>query len=233
VAANPRTVVVVNAGAAVDLPWADDVPAILQWWFPGMAGGEALARVLVGDVDPGGRLPMTVPFDVADAPCDISHADPPGQLRYTEGLDVGHRWYLSSGITPRWWFGHGLSYAPCSWGRASGPARWEVGDEPILLRVPVTNPGHRAGTEVVQAYLRRPGSSVDRPAWVFGGSTKVEVGPSETVEVDVAIDPATLRHWDVDGSAWAIEPGPLEVRIARSAGDPGDVVTVEIVEPLP
>ena len=225
-AANPRTVVVVNAGSAVDMPWADDVAAIVQLWFPGMAGGEALARVLVGDDEPGGRLPFTVPVDLADAPCDIAAADPPGHLRYTEGLAVGHRWYLDQGIEPRWWFGAGEGYGRFEWGAASAATPWSPG-APLAVSVPVTNTGPRRGGEVVQAYVARPASSVERPTWVFAGSTKQTVEPGATVAVEVSLDPAVLRHWDpVEG--WVVEPGPLEVRIARHAGDPGQTITVDI-----
>ena len=161
-AANPRTVVVVNAGSAVDMPWADDVAAIVQLWFPGMAGGEALARVLVGDDEPGGRMPFTVPVDLADAPCDISAADPPGHLRYTEGLAVGHRWYLDQGIEPRWWFGAGEGYGRFEWGAASAVTPWSPG-APLVVSVPVTNTGPRRGGEVVQAYVARPASERRSP----------------------------------------------------------------------
>ena len=218
-AANPRTVVVVNAGAAVDMPWADEVAAVLVAWFPGMAWGEALARVLVGDDEPGGRLPFTVPVDLGDSPCDISRADPPGQLRYTEGVLVGHRWYLTRGITPRWWFGAGQSYTTFAWGEPSVVGRGSV-------RVPVTNTGRRRGSEVVQAYVRRPESAVDRPAWVLAGFTKVTLEPSATTDVTIELDAGALRHWD--GAAWQVEPGPLEVRLARSAGDGGTSLTTEL-----
>jgi beta-glucosidase len=219
-AANPRTVVVVNAGAAVDMPWADDVAAVLVAWFPGMAWGEALARVLVGDDEPGGRLPFTVPVDLGDAPCDISRPDPPGQLRYTEGVLVGHRWYLTQGIRPRWWFGAGQSYTTFAWGEPS-----VVGARSV--RVPVTNTGPRRGSEVVQAYVRRPASAVDRPAWVLGGFTKVTLEPGATADATIDLDAGALRHWA--GAAWQVEPGPAEVRLARSAGDPGTVVTMDLL----
>ncbi len=225
VEANPNTVVVVNAGAAVDLPWADLVPAILVAWFPGMAGGEALARVLVGDDEPGGRLPFTVPSDLADAPCDISRADPAGQLRYTEGLLVGHRWYLTHDVEPRWWFGQGLSYTTFSWGSPVAPGSWSLGS-PLVVTVPVANTGRRLGTEVVQAYLRRPASTLARPRSVLGGFANVRLGAGAAAEVTVEIDLAALRHWD--GTGWVIEPGPLEIRVARSAGDPGQVVNVGV-----
>ena len=155
-AANPRTVVVVNSGSAVDMPWATDVASIVQLWFPGMAGGEALARVLLGDDEPGGRMPFTVPVDLADAPCSIAAADPPGHLRYTEGLAVGHRWYLDQGIEPRWWFGAGEGYGRFEWGAASAVTPWSPG-APLTVVVPVTNTGQRRGGEVVQAYVARPG----------------------------------------------------------------------------
>jgi beta-glucosidase len=219
-AANPRTIVDVNAGAAVDMPWADDVAAVVVAWLPGMAWGEALARVLVGDDEPGGRLPFTVPVDLGDAPCGISRPDPPGQLRYTEGVLVGHRWYLTRGIRPRWWFGAGQSYTTFAWGRPSVVGAGSV-------RVLVTNTGSRRGSEVVQAYVRRPASAVDRPAWVLGGFTKVTLEPGAAADATIELDAGALRHWD--GAAWQVEPGPVEVRLARSAGDPGTVVTMDLL----
>ncbi len=228
VAANPRTVVVVNAGAAVDLPWADDVPALLVSWFPGMAGGEALARVLVGDDEPGGRLPMTVPVTLADAPCDISTADPPGELHYTERLEVGHRWYLGHAITPRWWFGAGRGYTTFEWG-VPMVAGEVAAAGPLTVTVPLTNTGPRAGTEVVQAYVRRPASAIERPAWVLAGFAKVGVAAGAAATAEVELDPSVLRHWDTASSCWQVEPGPLAIRIARHAGDPGQVVTTTVL----
>jgi beta-glucosidase len=226
VAANPRTVVVVNAGAPVDMPWADDAGAIVVTWFGGMAAGEALARVLVGDDEPRGRLPVTVPFDLVDAPCDISAADPPGHLRYTEGLAVGHRWYLDHKIQPRWWFGEGEGYTTFEWGPPRAPRSWTQG-EPLALTVPVHNTGTRAGSEVVQAYVRRPASNTVRPRWVLAGFARVSVTPGARATATVVVDPAALRHWQPDGG-WQVEPGSLEVRVARSAGDPGTIVTVNV-----
>jgi beta-glucosidase len=229
VAANPRTVVVINAGAPVDMPWADEAGAIVVTWFGGMAAGEALARVLVGDDEPRGRMPVTVPFDLADAPCDISKADPPGELRYTEGLAVGHRWYLDRGTRPRWWFGAGTGYTTFEWGTPSAPRSWTPG-EPLELSVPLRNTGARAGSEVVQAYLHRPASRVARPRWVLGGFARVTAAPGADATARLVIDPAALRHWHA-GDGWQIEPGPLDVRVARSAGDPGTVVSVDVHDP--
>jgi beta-glucosidase len=191
-----------------------------------MAGGEALARVLVGDDEPAGRLPFTVPLQMTDAPCDISRADPPGHLRYTEGLAVGHRWYLTRDIEPRWWFGAGQGYTSFEWHTPSAPSSWAPGT-PLLVSLPVTNVGDRDGVEVAQVYLGRQASIVDRPRWAFGGSTKARIAAGATAVLSIEIDPATIRHWDGD-RGWTIEPGPLELRVACSAGDPGQVLTVNI-----
>jgi beta-glucosidase len=228
VAANPRTIVVVNAGGPVDLPWADDVPAIVWSWFGGMGLGEALAAVLVGDVEPAGRLPFTVPRALRDAPCDITATDPPGHLRYEEGLLVGHRWYATQGIAPRWWFGDGLGYAALAWGDPDAPAAWSPGAF-FPVDVEVANPGPRDGVAVVQVYLRRPASTLERPAWVLGGFTSAAVPAGATRTVRVAIDHTALRHWDDDAQEWSVEPGPLEVRVARSAGDPGVLLAVDVI----
>jgi beta-glucosidase len=215
-AANPRTVVVVNAGAAVDLPWLDDVGAVLYTWFPGMAGGEALAAVLAGDREPSGRLPITIPRRLEDAPSDITHPDPPGHLRYTEGLDIGHRSYLRRGVVPRAWFGEGGSYTTFAWGDAGLVSSWSAG-APLVVGVTVTNTGARSGTEVVQAYVG--------PPEVLGAVTKVALEPGETRVVTVTIDPSVLRHWH-DGRGWVDGPTPRHVRLARSAGDAGHTILV-------
>ncbi len=215
-AANPRTAIVVNAGAAVDLSWLDDVGAVLLTWFPGMAGGEALAAVLAGDREPSGRLPVTVPMRIEDAPCDITRPDPPGHLRYTEGLDVGHRSYLRRGLMPRAWFGEGGSYTTFEWADAAAPESWSPG-WPLEVGVTVTNTGARRGVEVVQAYVGEPE--------VLGGFTKVTLEPAETQRVPVIIDPTALRHWHA-GRGWVTDAGPWPVRLARSAGDPGCTIVV-------
>jgi beta-glucosidase len=215
-AANPRTTVVVNAGAAVDLPWLDDVGAVVLTWFPGMAGGEALAAVLAGDREPCGRLPVTVPCRIEDAPCDITRPDPPGHLPYTEGLDVGHRSYLRQGITPRAWFGEGGSYTSFEWRDVIAADSWSPGS-PFVVDVTVTNTGARRGTEVVQAYVGEPE--------VLGGFTKVTLEPAETRVVSVTVDPTALRRWAA-GRGWVTDVGPWPVRVARSAGDPGRRIVV-------
>ena len=192
-AVNPRTVVVVNAGAPVLLPWADDVAAILLTWFPGQEFGNALADVLTGAVEPGGRLPTTWPASEDGLP---STTPVDGVLRYDEGLFVGYRAYERDGRTPLFPFGHGLGYT-----------RWEQlavepGEGHVTVRL--RNAGARRGREVVQVYVSRPDSAVERPPRWLAGFATVEADPGEEVAVEVTIEPRALAHWD---GGWTVEPG--------------------------
>jgi beta-glucosidase len=201
-AANPRTVVVVNAGAPVLLPWADDVAAVLLAWFPGQEFGNALADVLLGAVEPGGRLPTTWPRTEEGLPSTQPHD---GILTYDEGLFVGYRAYDRDGREPLYRFGHGLGYT-----------EWEyLAVEPAGDRVTVRlrNAGERAGREVVQVYASKPDSAIERPPRWLAGFAIAEAGPGEEVEVEVTIPPRALAHWD---GGWTVEPGEFRFE-ARSA----------------
>jgi beta-glucosidase len=207
-AVNPRTVVVVNAGAPVELPWRDDVAAVLVAWFPGMEFGTALADVLLGGVEPGGRLPTTWPTALADAP--VPGTTPTdGRLEYAEGLHIGHRAYLRDGVEPAYWFGSGLGYTTWAWEsiEAAGPDR-------AVVRV--RNTGDRRGKQVVQVYASRAGSSVERPARWLAGFAVVHADPGERVDVPVVLGHRVLRHWTPDG--WAVEPGEFTLSTGPSAG---------------
>jgi beta-glucosidase len=212
-AVNPRTVVVVNAGAPVELPWRDEVSAVLVSWFPGMEFGNALADVLLGDVEPGGRLPATWPTALTDAPVHrVTPTD--GRLEYTEGLDIGHRAYLAAGIEPAYWFGHGLGYT--TWEFESIAA--DVSGDGLTATVRVRNTGGRRGKQVVQVYAARPDSAVERPARWLAGFAVVTADPGETVEVPVDVHGRTLRHWEV-GRGWVVEAGDVVLSVGASAGD--------------
>ena len=207
-AANPRTVVVVNSGGPVEMPWRDDVAAVLLAWFGGQELGHALADVVLGEREPGGRLPTTWPASEGDVPV-LSTQPSRGVLDYAEGLHVGYRAWARAGAAPAYPFGHGLGYT-----------RWEyesVEADGRELRVRVRNAGARTGREVVQAYLSRPGSAVERPALWLAGYAAVEAPAGETAEAVVVLDPRAFRHWTEHG--WAAEPGAFTVRVGRSAGD--------------
>ncbi len=206
-AANARTVVVVNAGAPVLLPWADEVPAVLLAWFPGQEFGHALADVLLGAAEPGGRLPTTWPADERDLP-DPAPVD--GVLRYGEGLAVGHR----AAPAARYAFGHGLGYTRWEYRRAT--ARRSAGGD-ITVTVEVRNAGDRRGREVVQVYAARPDSAVPRPRRWLAGYAAVAVDAGATATVEVTVPARSLQHWTDAG--WVTEPGPFRLEVGRSSAD--------------
>ncbi|MFF8679731.1 glycoside hydrolase family 3 C-terminal domain-containing protein [Streptomyces sp. NPDC015237] len=216
-AGNPRTVAVVNSGGPVELPWRDDVGAVLLAWFPGQEGGGGLADVLFGHTEPGGRLPTTWPAVLADAPVTRTRpAD--GRLHYDEGLHIGHRGWLRHARTPAYWFGHGLGYTAWAYEELTVPSEARAGDD-LTVRVRVRNTGARAGREVVQVYLARPGSAVERPVRWFAGYTAVRARPGETVTATVRVPARALRHWCVEERAWRTEEGRWRVLAGRSAGE--------------
>ncbi|MER5840196.1 glycoside hydrolase family 3 C-terminal domain-containing protein [Streptomyces prasinus] len=216
-AVNPRTVVVVNSGGPVELPWHREAGAVLLTWFPGQEAGAGLADVLFGLAEPGGRLPTTWATSLADAP--VTRTLPiGGRLDYAEGLHIGHRAWLRAGREPAYWFGHGLGYTTWEYAAVEAPA-CVVAGEPFTVRVTVRNTGTRAGREVVQVYLARPGSAVERPVRWFGGYAAVRAEAGRTAGAEVVVGPRALRHWSEADRCWATEPGPYRLMVGRSAGD--------------
>jgi beta-glucosidase len=222
-AANPRTVVVVNAGSAVTMPWVADVPAILHLWFPGGQLGVALTDVLSGDSEPGGRLPVTFPRRLADTPAAEHYPGDGERAVYGEGLLVGHRWYDAMGITPLFPFGHGLGYTtfdiePLG---VTGDARTDV-----VVSARVANTGQRPGSEVVQVYVgRREADGRTEPLRRFAGSRKVWLVPGETATVEITLPARRFESW-LDGG-WTVVPGPYDVFVGRSSASLLSAGTVE------
>ncbi len=210
-AANARTVVVVNAGAPVLLPWRDDVAAILLPWFGGQEMGTSLADVLIGVAEPGGRLPMTWPANEGAPLASPRPVD--GDVVYAEGLDVGYRAFRRAGVCPAYAFGHGLGYT--SW--ALGEPAVEHIEDGLLVDVEVTNTGGRRGRQVVQAYCSRPDSSITRPVMWYAGSRVVELAPGEKTHATVRVLRRVLEDWDVDKQSWSLEPGALEVSVGTAS----------------
>ncbi|MET9698419.1 glycoside hydrolase family 3 C-terminal domain-containing protein [Streptomyces sp. NPDC006529] len=218
-AVNPNTVVVVNTGSPVELPWRDEVAAVLLTWFPGQEGGAALAEVLLGEREPGGRLPTTWPAAFADAPVtDVTPAD--GRLEYREGLHIGYRAYEKAGVSPAYCFGHGLGYTDWSY------ESLEV--TPEVARVRVRNTGSRPGREVVQVYLAPVADPVERPASWLAGFASLEAGPGESVEAEIALPPRAFEIWDEETGAWQRVGGAYEVRASRSHAATRLTATLEI-----
>ncbi|CAM5283104.1 glycosyl hydrolase [Streptomyces pilosus] len=216
-AVNARTVVVVNSGGPIELPWHREVGAVLLTWFPGQEAGAGLADVLFGLAEPGGRLPTTWAASLADAP--VTRTRPvDGRLDYAEGLHIGHRAWLRAGREPAYWFGHGLGYTTWEYAAVEAPAHVVAG-EPFTVRVTVRNTGTRAGREVVQVYLARPSSVVERPVRWFAGYATVRAEAGRTARAEVVVGPRALRYWSEANPGWATEPGGYRLMVGRSAGD--------------
>jgi beta-glucosidase len=211
IAANARTVVVVNSGAPVLLPWAQDAAAVLLSWFGGQEYGDALADVLTGDVEPGGRLPMTWPASEDGLP-STQPAD--GVLTYHEGLFIGYRGYDRDGREPLFPFGHGTGYT--TWAHESVTLdRAPAGAPGVAVCVTVRNTGSRRGREVVQVYASRPDSAIERPAKWLAGFATVDADPGETVTVGVLIPERAFQHWA--GQGWSTEPGSFVLAAGPSS----------------
>lgn len=218
-AANPNTIVVLNAGSPVAMPWANDVAAILQSWYGGQEAGNALADVLFGDVNPSGKLPTTFPQRLADNPAYINYPGENGRVHYGEGIFVGYRYYDKKEIAPLFPFGHGLSYTTFTYSnlRLNG-AEFGPGDE-IVVSLEVTNGGDRAGQEVVQLYVHDAAARLVRPLQELKAFAKVALEPGETKTVTLTLNEQSLAYYDPAVGGWVAEPGDFEVRVGSSSRD--------------
>jgi beta-glucosidase len=249
-AANPRTAVVVNAASPVTTDWANDVPAVLAAWFGGQEMANALAEVLFGDTDPGGRLPTTFPLRLEHNPSFGNFPGDNGQVRYGEGVFVGYRWYEARRLPTSFPFGHGLSYTAFEIGvpRLAAPVI-KVGDT-AELAVGVTNTGARRGAEVVQCYVVPRDPSVTRPPKELKAFAKVWLDPGETTTVTLELSPRAFAYWQPATDAppagpvgpfplptppaappapgWRVDPGVYEIAVGRSSADILHVAEVTI-----
>lgn len=225
--ANKNLVVVNISGNAVAMPWVDEVPGIIQGWFLGSEAGNALAAVIVGDVNPSGRLPFTFPTSLENVGCHRLDAYPGVKraseniwdIAYKEGIFVGYRWSDKEKLQPLFPFGHGLSYTSFSYGKATLDRNELSASDSIHVTVLVTNTGSVAGAEVVQLYVRDVKSSVARPVKELKGFRKIQLAPGETKLVTFTIDKSSLSYFDDKQHAWVAEPGKFEALVAASATD--------------
>jgi beta-glucosidase len=218
--ANPHTVVVINAGAPVAMPWLSSVSAVVDAWYPGESNGTALASVLFGATNPSGHLPVTFPASLSQVQARTRAQFPGvnGKVHYTEGIDVGYRWYDAKSLRPMFPFGFGLSYtsfrfsdlrigAPGQSGHAGGGAR-------VTARI--TNTGHRAGSDVAQVYLRDPAVAGEPPRQLKGFA-KVTLRPGQSQVVRFTLDRHDLSYWSNAASAWVVAPGEFGVFVGDSS----------------
>lgn len=219
VAANPRTAVVLLSGGAVDMdPWLGQVPAVLQAWYGGMEGGNALGRVLFGEVNPSGKLPCTFPERLSDSPAHALGAYPGqnGKETYAEGLLVGYRWYDTRHIEPRFPFGFGLSYTTFAY----GPLRIEgdpAGGGAYTAKVTLTNSGPRDGAETIQLYVRERHPSVIRPEKELKEFRKVLLRAGETQTIALPLPRSAFAHYDPARAAWVADQGDYEILAGGSS----------------
>ena len=213
------------SGNAVELPWKDKVPAIIQGWFLGSETGEAIADVLFGDVNPSGKLPFTWYAKLDDCGAHALKTYP-GTWRenekiideeYKEDIYVGYRWTDKQKIRPTFAFGHGLSYTTFKLGKAVADKKVMTPDETISFTVSVTNTGKRAGAEVVQLYISDLKSSLPRPVKELKGFQKVFLEPGETKDVTITINQDALSFYDEATSSWKAEAGDFEALIGTAS----------------
>jgi len=219
VAANSRSVVVVNASAPLGLPWVERAGAVLWQWFPGQEGGDAVADLLLGRVSPSGRLPTTLPYRIEDTPAFAHYPGEDGIVRYSEGVLVGYRGHDASGVDPLFCFGHGLSYTTFAYSDLVVRPTSPVAGDALQVSFDVTNVGECGGAEVVQCYVHDVVASVVRPPQELKAFARVDLAPGETCRVDLTLDARALAFWDDASHEWRVEPGEFEVRVGASSRD--------------
>ena len=208
------------SGNAVAMPWIDSVPAIVQGWYLGSEAGNALAAVLVGDVNPSGKLPFTFPVKLEDTGAhSMGEFSKDGEENYGEGLLVGYRWNDAKDVAPLFAFGHGLSYTTFEYGEASINRKSMREGGSVTITVPVTNTGSRAGKEIVQLYIADKEASVMRPEKELKGFAKFELAAGETKSVKFEIEKEALSFFDDKQHCWVAEPGEFEALIGAASDD--------------
>jgi beta-glucosidase len=217
--ANPKTVVVLNAGAPVAMPWLDKVAGVVEAFYPGLENGNAVASILLGEVNPSGKLPETFPVRLEDSPAYLNHSYPGcREVNYGEGIFVGYRYFDKKNVTPLFPFGHGLSYTSFAYSDLKLPKKVEAG-ELVKVAVKVKNTGKLAGKEVVQLYVSDLKSSLPRPVKELKGFAKVALEPGQSTTVTFTLDKRSLAYFDPVKKNWVAEPGEFEVLVGSSSRD--------------
>jgi beta-glucosidase len=213
-AANAKTIVVLETGGPVKMPWIEQVSSVVETWYPGIRGGEALAELLVGKVNPSGKLPVTFPVDEQQLPrpvlTPLTEKNP--TVEYSEGLQVGYKWYDAKGKKPLFPFGHGLSYTKFSYSKLTATAN------PLTVSFTVKNTGAVAGTEISEVYVSLPVEANEPPKRLVGWA-KTELAPGESKQVEVKLDPFYLSVFDVTGDKWVTVGGTYKLQVGGSSAE--------------
>ena len=217
--ANPNTIVFMVAGSAVEMPWAEKAKAIVWGWYGGMEAGNAFADILFGDVNPSGKMPITLPARLEDtAPIALNDYNATESL-YSEGVFIGYRWFEQQNIKPTFSFGHGLSYTQFSLTDINLSAKKISGEQGVTVTAMVKNTGEVAGAEVVQLYLHDKVASVSRPEKELKGFAKVFLAPGESKKISISLNQRDLSFWDVKTNNWLAEAGEFEVQLGSALND--------------
>jgi beta-glucosidase len=222
--ANPNTIVLLQTGGPVLMPWLNEVPAVLQAWFGGQEAGHAIADVLLGRAEPGGRLPQTFPTRLEDDPVHPEHPDrqypgEAGHVEYREGLYIGYRHVDRAGLTPLFPFGFGLSYTTFELGEPQLRSDTLAPGDEIAVTIPVRNTGERAGQTVIQLYVRDVEARLDRPSKELKAFAKVTLQPGELQDVTLTLDMRALAYYDDTRQAWVADAGDFDLLIGTSSVD--------------
>jgi beta-glucosidase len=217
--ANKNTIVVLNVGSPVEMPWIDQVPAVVQLWYDSQEQGNALADILFGDENPSGKLPTTFPVRLEDNPAYINYPGENGKVRYGEGIFVGYRYYDKKKLEPLFPFGHGLSYTTFKHSNLKLSAKSITPDQTLKVKVDVTNTGRLAGKEIVQLYVRDVKSTFARPEKELKAFEKVELNPKQTKTITFTLDREAFWYFDTVKNAWSTEPGEFEILVGASSRD--------------
>ena len=217
--ANKNTVIVLNTGSPVEMPWIDKAPTVLQLWYNSQEMGNALADVLFGDVNPSGKLPTTFPVRLEDNPAYINYPGENGKVKYGEGIFVGYRYYDKKDVAPLFPFGHGLSYTKFKYGNLKLGVKKITPDGSLAVKVDVTNTGKVAGKEIVQLYVRDVQFTFARPEKELKAFAKIELKPGQKKTVKFALNREAFWYFDTASNDWAVEPGEFEILVGASSCD--------------
>jgi beta-glucosidase len=216
---NQNVIVVLNCGSPVEMPWVDQVPAVLQLWYDSQEQGNALADILFGDVSPSGKLPSTFPKRLQDNPSYINFPGENGKVHYDEGVFVGYRHYEKKGIETLFPFGHGLSYTNFEYRNLQLEQASISLDDGIHFRLDVKNSGTRSGKEVVQVYVREINASLSRPEKELKAFKKISLEPGETHKIMFSLDREAFWFYDPDKKGWRVNSGEYDILIGASSND--------------
>ncbi len=216
-AANAHTIVVLNTGSAVTMPWLSSVAGVLEAWYPGQQDGTAIAALLFGSTDPSGHLPVTFPRSLSQVPASTAAQWPGtgGSVQYSEGIDVGYRWYDAKGLVPLFPFGFGLSYTSFSFSNLKITALPKGGAATVTATV--TNTGSRAGADVAQLYLTDPAAAGEPPRQL-AGFARLNLAPGASQPVSFPLTQRALSYWDASSNAWATATGSYGIAVGDSDG---------------